>query len=89
MDRGDKKLAEQLIMNKINSNISSQQNIAGIRSSLAQQQIMNPFDYFLPKCGLSTSSSLTTPESHDQLSTKEEILCYRSKMPEDCLFEKF
>ena len=44
MDGGDKKLAEQLIMNKINSNISSQQNIAGVRSSLAQQQIMNPLD---------------------------------------------
>ena len=33
MDGGDKKLAEQIIMDTINSNISFQQNIADVDSS--------------------------------------------------------
>ena len=89
MDGADKKLAEQLIMDKINSNISSQQNIAGACSNSVQKQIMNPLDPFLSECGLTRSSSLTTPKSHDRLSAKEEILFYLNKVPTGYSFEKF
>ena len=33
---------------------------------------MNPLDRFLLECELTTSSSLTTPESHHRLLAKEE-----------------
>ena len=48
---------------------------------------MNPLDHFLLECGLTTNSSLTTPESHDRLSAEEEILFNRSKTLAVCSFE--
>ncbi len=45
MGDADKKLAEQLIINQISSNISSNQILQDSRSSSLQQQIVNPLDW--------------------------------------------
>jgi hypothetical protein len=88
MNDADKKLAEKLIIYQINSNTSSNRIIHDSRASYSQQKIVNPLDRFLIECGLSKTSSTTSP-CYRRRSAEEELYYYNNNIQGDESFQEF
>jgi hypothetical protein len=85
----DKMDAEKIIINKLNENISTEQNRRTVLTTALQPKMVDPLDDFLQECGLIDSTSLTTTNSRRRRTAKEEIAFYVDRVQGQKSFEKF
>lgn len=89
MINDDKNIAEELILNKLNTNASAEQNLGGSSISPVQHQTDNPLNHFLHECGLTNIPSSTTTTFRRRRSAKEEIAFYVDRVQGKDTFEQF
>jgi hypothetical protein len=88
MTDDDKNIAEKLILDKLNTNVSAEQNLEYSSTSQVQHRALTPVDHFLNECGLSSISSTTTNSRHRR-SPRQEIAFYVDRVKDYDSFEKF
>ena len=89
MNDSDKNFAEELILNKLNSQFAAASNRNTSLVNTSQLQANDPIDRFLSSCGMSPNTSSTTIHSIRQRSPKEEITFYRDRVRNCKQFQEF
>lgn len=92
MDDVDKSTAENLILQRMKPSTTHRsqhhRNNSSTNTNLSQQ-VNDPLDVFLDKCGIATASSVTTVNTPRRRSFKEQLAFYVDRVQEYRVFEDF
>ncbi|CAF2093275.1 unnamed protein product, partial [Rotaria magnacalcarata] len=90
MNDGDKSIAEDLILQRMGLNGINRPTVhQNSQVTNASQQVNDPLDKFLAKCGIISGSSATTMAPSRRRSLREQLAFYVDRVQEWKVFEGF